>query len=268
MSSPEIEWAKLKDESNYSTWAELATDFLVRENYIQSLDDIIVRSNPADEYSLLVAKRPSTDESRDRESQGLAALKLMVEEGPLRLIEASGSLGDAWLALKDRYDESKFSPTVTLMRKFLRLTCRKGYVDEFLQVVRQIHSDLESQGIALPPTFITVWVIERLEKSYNDFKACLYARLRDDENAYTFETLSEAIHFEFQRRKACDDLSGEERKDAGLVKKKKKGYCNHCRMPGHSPHECWDLHPHLKPKGMKVFKKTGRVGSMRERDTS
>ncbi len=107
MSSPEIEWTKLKDESNYSAWAELALDYLIRENLIQSLDDIVARRDPEDESSPLVAKAPSTGEERDLESRALATLKLLVEETPLHLIEACGSLGEAWLALKGRYDASR-----------------------------------------------------------------------------------------------------------------------------------------------------------------
>src|SRR5208337_4257328 len=80
-------------------------------------------------------------------------------------------------------------------------SCRKDKVDEFLNQVRSYINDLELKGVKLPLAFVNVWVLEKLNKSYSDFKTTVYANFRTDKKAYTFETLSFSILDEYRRRK-------------------------------------------------------------------
>jgi hypothetical protein len=104
-------------------------------------------------------------------------------------------------------------------------------------------------------------VLERLDKSYNDFKTSIYSEFRTNQKAYTLESLSTAILDKFRRRKQQkkEDSSDEEEKVGQVLytntkkgysskpwKKVKGKYCNYYKKPGHLPHKCFHLHPSLK----------------------
>jgi hypothetical protein len=262
-----FDFPKLKGDSNYSVWATRAEAYLIREGLINSLDDIVTvpddSSDDTDAVSLIAVIPIGARKSLD--NKGLAAIKLIVEDGPLNHIKRISSLGEAWLTLKNLYDREGFSSTFILMKNFIGLKCRHQKINEFLNSVKEIINELDSKGIKLPDAFVNAWVLESLDKSYNDFKTAIYANFRNNEKAYTLESLSSNILDEFRRRKNSKESSSSDSDEKAMVaskkpwKKTKGRYCKHCSTPGHTPAVCWRLHPELNP--FKVVKNTRLFGS-------
>src|SRR5208282_4949332 len=216
---------------------------------------------------------PVTQTQRTKDLKGLATVKLIIEDGPLNHIKKAKSLREAWLALKSLYDKEGFSSIFILIKRFISTSCKKDKVDEFLNQVRSYINDLESKGVKLPSAFVNAWVLEKLDKSYSDFKTTVYANFRSDEKAYTLESLSSSILDEYRRRREQGDSSKEEKVHFTSKKpwKKKKGkFCKYCEKPGHAAAEYWILYPNLKPntKGKKVEKKKKDVKFSSHSDNS
>ena len=140
------------------------------------------------------------------------------------------------------------------------MLCKKHKINEYLNGICNVINYLEAKEVKLPTPFVLAWVLERLDKLYNDFKTAIYSDFCNNQKAYTLESLLAAILDEYRRRKQQPTDSSEEEEAPGKVlytntkkgyllkpwKKTKGKYCNHCKKPGHSPHECFVLHPHLK----------------------
>ena len=228
MPSIKFDFPKLKGEKNYSTWSIRGKAHLICAGYIKSLDDIIEQVNPPDPPEgssvslssngtptpVFHAKAPEEDRV-DKDQKGLATLKLIVEDGPLSHIKRAKTLGEAWLILKNQYDKEGFSAIFVVIKKFIMIKYSKTKVGPFLNEIRTLVNDLEAKGVNLPETFVNAWVLERLDKSYDDFKTSIYSTLRDNANTYTLEQLSSHIMDESRRRQSMSD-SSEERREALL----------------------------------------------------
>ena len=267
MGSTKFDFPKLKGEENYPTWSIRAEASLIREGCIDSLSDIVEEIEPhegslvssnATPTPALRCKLP-TDQRLKRDQKGLATLKLIVEDGPLSHISRAKSLGEAWLILKTFCDKEGFSAIFILIKKFIGIKSSKTKVGPYLNEIRTLVNDLEAKGVKLPETFVNAWVLERLDKSYDDLKTAIYSSYRDNSNAYTLEQLSSHIMDEFRRRKSISDSSEEEEKAFVAFKKwkkakkagSKKRWCDHCEVPSHKTNQCWVLHPSLRPKKTK-----------------
>jgi LTR polyprotein gag-polypeptide-like protein len=142
---------------------------------------------------------PVTEERRVLDIKGLSLLKLMVDDGPLNHIARAKTLGEAWITLKAVFDKEGFSSLVILIKSFIALPCKKGKVNEYLNDICNVVNHLEAKDVLLPIPFLLSWVLERLDKSYNDFKTSIYSEFRTNQKAYTLESLSAAILDEFRR---------------------------------------------------------------------
>ena len=134
---------------------------------------------------------------RGKDAKGLAVLKLIVDDGPLNHIRRSKTLGSAWVTLKSLYDKEGFSSLFILIKQFIGMPCKKDQVNTYLSNIRQVIDNLEAKNVKLPIPFVTAWVLERLDKSYNDFKTTIYSEFRNNKKAYTLETLSSHILDEY-----------------------------------------------------------------------
>ena len=277
--SVKYDFPRLRNESNYQTWAIRTEAFLITQGYITSLDDIQERHRGSPDEPLednpmadMVPREPS-EARRTSDIKGLAVLKLMVEDGPLSHIKRSKTLGHAWVTLKSLYDKEGFLSLFILIKQFIGMPCKKDQVNTYLSEIRQVIDNLEAKNVILPKSFVTAWVLERLDKSYNDFKSAIYSDFRNNEKAYTLETLSSHILDEYRRRKNSLDNSSSEEEGPSTVlysntkkgysskpwKKTKGKFCNHCKKPGHSPSECFHLHPHLRRPQQSQGQKAYRV---------
>ena len=196
MAPSKFDFPKLKGEKNYTTWSIRAEASLIREEYIDSLSDIIEEEEPHagpltspylnDTPTPIFHNKSLSGSVRIKKDQkGLAFLKLIIEDGPLSHISRAKTLGEAWLILKSLFDKEGFSAIFILIKKFIRIKCSKTQVGLFLNEIRTIVNNLEAKGVHLSETFVNAWVLERLDKSFEDFKISIYSTLRDNANTYT-----------------------------------------------------------------------------------
>ena len=266
MPAIKFDFPKLKEEKNYSTWSIRGKAHLICAGYIKSLEDIVEQVTPPDPPEdssaslssngtptpVFHAKAPEEDRV-EKDQKGLATLKLIVEDGPLSHIKRAKTLGEAWLILKNQYDKEDFSAIFVVIKKFIRIKYLKTKVGPFLNEIWTLVNDLEAKGVNLPETFVNAWVLERLDKLYDDFKTSIYSTLRDNANTYTLEQLSSHIMDESRRRQSMSDSSEEESALVTSNKRKWKNksakgrWCDQCELPFHNTDKCWILHTNLRP---------------------
>jgi transposase InsO family protein len=297
--TPKANFPKLKGQSNYQTWATRAEAFLVSEELISKLSQIIRNVNlnsdePLEGFkpSIYEAIQP-TEEQQLKDRKGLAILMLMVEDGPLLHISKATSLGEAWLKLKSLYDIEGHSAVTTLIKRFISMTCHKSKIHEYLTSIKRVTLDLETNGVKLPDTFIIHWILEKLDKSYDDFKTSIHSNLRQKGNSLNLEEISSQILDESRRRQNQKDNVQPSSSDEEIArvyytqakaKAKSKGhnqktksysksysnlyqtgpnYCNFCKKMGHVNQNCFKLHPEL---ALKSLSKGGVSKHYKEKD--
>ena len=190
--SVKFDFPKLKNESNYQNWAIRAEAFLVSQGYITTLDDIQKKPSDAQEdvVDLLSTQGsnvdahasltyipviPESDVKRTLDAKGLALIKLIVEDGPLMHISRAKYLGEAWITLKSIYDKEGFLSLFILIKQFIGLLCKKHKINEYLNGICNVINYLEAKEVKLPTPFVLAWVLERLDKLYNNFKTAIYS---------------------------------------------------------------------------------------------
>ena len=214
-----------------------------------------------------------SNRDKAKNNKALANLRLLVEDGPLNHIKRSLSFGEAWLVLKNQYDKEGFSNIYILIKKFINLPFNKAKVDNFLNDIKAITDELKAKNIKLPETFLNAWLLEKLDNSYKDFKSNIYSQFRQNEKAYTLETLIANIADESRRKQFADSNSEEEINYLSSNSKKKgkdkEKYCSHCKKAGHNPSDCYQLFPHKSPynknKVTKVKKPSNKSRSERDK---
>ena len=75
---------RLKDESNYMAWSQRAEAYLMVHNHIESINHVVEKAGPK--------WMPKPILSKDKDYKALAALKLLVHDGPLNHIIAAETL--------------------------------------------------------------------------------------------------------------------------------------------------------------------------------
>ena len=89
-----FDFKKHQGEANYSIWSQRAEAFLIKEGYINTLEDIVT-SDVIDGNTVLIPILPASQPRRIADNKGLAYLKLIVKNRPLNQIKAAKCLGKA-----------------------------------------------------------------------------------------------------------------------------------------------------------------------------
>jgi hypothetical protein len=209
MPTAKYEGEKLKNESNYNIWSIRAEAFLIEENYIKSAKDLIYTDSENSDIQSTFQAIIMDNISDNINDKALAALKKTVSDGPLMHINNAKSLKEAWKILKNLYDKEGFSATFILFKRFFNITCDSDNVNNYIDNARHIINELETKSIKIPEIFINSWILEKLDKSFNDFKSNIYATLRSNKNAYTTEDLFCHIMDENRRKISENDSESE-----------------------------------------------------------
>ena len=270
MPADKFNFPKLKGEENYPTQCIRGEAHLITQGYIDDLEDIIKEVGPESSSvfgssigtsSPVFQSKPPTSDRSKKDKRGLAALKLIVKDGPLSYIKRAKNLGEAWLILKSFYNKEGFLAIFIIIKKFIRIKCLKIGVSSYPNEIQTLINNLEAKGVTLPETFVNTWVLERLERSFDDFKTLIYSTLRDIASAYTLEQLSSHIIDKFKRRQSISNSLDKEKALTTSKKRKwkqSKGHqCKQCKVTSHNTDKCWILHSTLRPKRAKTEKGNG-----------
>ena len=153
---------KLRGPKNYETWKVRMRAFLTEKNI-----NLAINYNWPQNKLLL-----SYNQTR-ASARAFLYILLACKNGLLSLIKHLKSAKEAWEYLRNIYAPNGFSSYYLLYRKLFATTLQdcNNSAAEFVQQIKSVSDDLRILGVTLPSSFVALWLLNYLNKSYNNFAA-------------------------------------------------------------------------------------------------
>ncbi len=225
-SSAKLSFNKLKGITNYLEWT------LQAQNEAERLG--------------CEAGLTSTNIPADIDRRARTMLRQHMERKPLQLCKSCTTAKQIWDKCKANYQKFGFKTNFLLYRT-LNSTKLSSFssMEDYLNSIQEIADTLEANNQRLHQHHLMSHTLYNLNTDYDTFTSGIVSALRKDPDAYTFDTLCEALLDEARGKEGDEELA------LNLVssskQQKSKAYCSCCKKKGHKIDQCWFNNPELAP---------------------
>jgi len=189
---------------------------------------------------------------RDRDAR--AQISLTLSDEPLNTVFYARTAQDAWDRLMTRYEGKGEQKVAYLISELFRSTLSDDTpLDPQINTIIRTAHTLSALGQVLDDKLIAIAIIISLPPSYDTLQTILTAAKSVD---LTIDNVRSQIALEEQRRNRESDSAGAfaarskggatgkappMSKEDRLAKRQAKGFCSHCKIPGHKTEDCQRL---------------------------